>query len=171
MLEIRQIAKYNRARYPRHGEYVLPSKSVPHIVRDLAVLTALAALTETCGPPPPPRFLSEYDARWIITQAFSNAGLSFREDTKVLVRLSGGNSTELNLDGYNDSLKVGYEYVSRGDRDEFTAEICRQLESSKYTSAPHVLTVDALLERESPQEHLEGVVKAFLDSLKAHGVI
>ena len=80
-------------------------------------------------------------------------------------------STVLYIDGYNDSLRVGYEYIADKDRDDFTYDVVDALADSTEADGPYIKTVNEVIDHSSSQDHLELTVESFIDTLKAHGVI
>ena len=175
MLQIKRIACYGLPRYPRGGQYVMPSKSTVAMVRETAALLALAALVESCdnpsGAPMPPRYVSEASARQAIGQVFAGRNLALDTSQVVRVPLDGVDTLVLNVDGFNDSLQVGYEYILWDDREQFTPPVCKTLDSLNLVATPHILTVDAEADRVGAEARLQLIVNQFLDSLAAHGVI
>lgn len=177
MLKIRPLAMYHRAKYPAFGMFHNAPKTTPGKIRDITVLAGLAVMLDSClpfstsGVPVPPRMISEADARNMIDKVFVSYGLSVEHDLKLRYSLNGNDSTLLEIDGYDDSLNVGYEYISVDDRLTFTRSLSAHLDSLKLSDSPHILPIDALPDSERDSQLLEQISRSFLDSLKAHGVI
>jgi hypothetical protein len=176
MLQIRRVDRYDLPRYPRYGQYVLPPNSTGAKVRDAVALVVVAASLESCippimGVPIHPYNVSELDARQTIDAAFAERGIKLSTDRSVAVPLSKKDTVKLEIDGYNDSLQIGYEYISYGDRAAFTSEVCYVLDKLKRTASPHIATLQPVVEGVDAQAHLRQIVAAFLDSLKAQGAI
>ncbi len=177
MLQITKITQYARPKYPHGGQYVCPPSTAGARVRDAAALLSLVALLDSCGTeptggvPPPPQLLSEASARQIIKQVFTARSITLDTSQVVTIPLSPTDTLELNLDSFNDSLQVGYEYIYEGDNTEFTPAIRNTLDSLNEESMPHILTLDAETQRAAAEAHLQQVVNEFLDSLHAQGVI
>jgi hypothetical protein len=177
MLQIKRITRYNLPRYPRGGQYICPPSTVGAKIRDVSALLALAALIESCddhttsGVPIPPNFISEVNARRVITNVFTARNIALDSNQVVTIPLDGVDTLVLNVDGFNDSLQVGYEYILWDDALEFTPAVSSVLDSLNHHATPHVLTVDAEPRGANAEAHLQQVVQQFLDSLGAHGVI
>lgn len=176
MLQIKQITTYNLPRYPQCGQYVCPPRSSVALVRDAAALVAMAALLDSCmwhttGVPPPPEFVSEFNARQTIEKVFSSRGIALAADQLITVPGLNSDSLSLVVDGFNDSLQVGYEYVVDQDWVAFPSEVCDRLDSLNRTATPHITAIQAPWQAEDAEAYLRRVVEAFLDSLKSQGVI
>jgi hypothetical protein len=176
MLQIKQIARYDLPRYPKHGQYVYPPSTAGARVRDVAALLALAALIESCmwhtaGIPPPVKYFSELEARKAIEGAFSARGIRLQADRTVVLPTADSDSLVLTIDGFNDSLQVGYEYVVDQDWSVFTSDVCHLLDSVNRTATPHIAAFQAQSPAEDSDKYLRRVAEAFLDSLKVQGVI
>jgi len=177
MLQIKRIIRYDLPRYPRCGQYVCPPRSSGAFVRDAAALLALAALLDACderplgGVPVPPRYVSEIDARQIMNQVFADRDITLDSSQVVTIPIGVHDTLTLNVDGFNDSLQVGYEYILWDDQEQFTPDVSRTLDSLNLAATPHILTVDAELDKAGAEAHLQLVVQEFLDSLAAQGVI
>ncbi len=178
MLEITRLEIYDRARYPRFGHYVRPPKSIARVVRDVAPLAAMTALLESCssnpptgGVPEPPKLVTEAQARAVIDSAFASQDVTMRFDVDTTIHFAPNDSASLSLDGYNDSLKVGYEFVAGADSLTFTPEVCDKLDDSTYAMEPNILVMDGEYRLNDYHQRLELAVQNFLDSLRAHGVI
>jgi hypothetical protein len=176
MLQIKQIARYELPKYPRGGEYIHPPRTSAALLRDAAVLIAVATVLDSCVPPlmgklALPKYVTELDARQAIGEVFATQGVKLKPDRTVAVRFGQSDSLVLSIDGFNDSLQVGYEYVSVDDRAMFTPGVCARLDSLNRSASPHILTVDAEVQQDGAEAHLRQVVETFLDSLKAQGVI
>ncbi|PWB71850.1 hypothetical protein C3F09_07405, partial [candidate division GN15 bacterium] len=171
MLEIIRLETYDRARYPRFGHYVRPPKSIARVVREVAPLAAITALLQSCssggptsGVPEPPRLITEAEARAVIDSAFATEDIAMRSDVDTTIHFAPNDSASLSLDGYNDSLKVGYEYVGGADSLTFTPEVCDKLDDSTYTMEPSVLVMNNEYRIDDYHQRLELAVQNFLDS-------
>jgi len=177
MLQIKQITRYDFPRYPPCGQYVCPPSTTGGKVRDVVALLALAALLDACderplgGVPVPPKYVSEVDARQIINQVFIDRDITLDSSQIVSIPMGAHDTLTLNVDGFNDSLQVGYEYVYWDDQLQFTPPVCATLDSLNLASTPHILTVDAEPDKAGAEMHLQKVVEDFLDSLAEQGVI
>ncbi|MFH0778018.1 MAG: hypothetical protein V2A71_05230 [Candidatus Eisenbacteria bacterium] len=179
MLRIQQIRRYRVARYPR-GSYSNKTPSSPKMILEGgAISLAMLALLQSCectgttGPPPVrPDLVTENEARQIIERVFTNRGLGMERDVPLVLRHGQGDSTELILDGFNDSLKVGYEYIYAAQDTSFTADVRQALEDSLAAErAPFVKVMDSTYKYSGYQQLLEQAVEEFLDTLQAHGII
>jgi hypothetical protein len=138
---------------------------------------ALAALLDACdeqplgGMPVPPKYVSEVDARQIINQVFIDRDITLDSSQIVSIPMGAHDTLILNVDGFNDSLKVGYEYILWDDQEQFTPAVSRTLDSLSDSATPHILTVDAELDKAGAEAHLQTIVREFLDSLAEQGLI
>jgi len=126
------------------------------------------------GPPPlVPDYVTEAEARAAIKQVFADNGVSLVEDFKLRFELSPGDSVDLELDGYNDSLRVGYEYLFGDDYTVFTPGVIGAVDSAASDSGPYIKTVDEIYKDQHPdyEAYLDNLMQEFVDSLKANGVI
>ncbi len=180
MLEIRRVNRYQTALYPI-GRYVKNVPPLPEslIKRGAVSLLALAVLETlscdngvgTTGPPPVfPEMITENEARQVIEQVFADSGIQMERDLRLIVHLAGNDSLELDLDGYNDSLHVGYEYIyEREDRESFNQRARQALDSLLYEKGPYIEPFDQWPKGYESDLRME--VEAFIDTLKAHGII
>lgn len=171
MLQIKQVKRYGAAQYPRGSYYRRPDRTaLPYVRRGLAATGVVVSLQMTgcLFPMPgamPVRSLSEADARPVIVRTFARQGISLTNDVLFIIQ-----GKQLAVDGYNDSLKVGYEYVSAEDQNSFTSEIIKELAGTRYGVGPHIEILEPAPAR-MPQSELELAVLQFVDSLRAVGVI
>jgi len=179
MLEIHRVNRYQTALYPA-GRYV---KNVPALPESLvkrgaisllalAVLETLSCETRTgvAGILRPPDMVTENEARQVIEQVFADSGVQMERDLRLIVHLAGNDSVELDLDGFNDSLQVGYEYIyDREDRESFNQRARQALDSLLYEKGPYIEPFDQWPKGYESDLRME--VEAFIDTLKAHGII
>ena len=179
MLEIRRVRRYRKARYPR-GRYVeytppLPASLVKRGAVSLFALAAIESLgcdTGSTGPPPVwPGFVTENEARQVIEQVFAENGVQLERDLPLMLHLAADDSVALDLDGYNPSLRVGYEYVLGEDWQTFTLQVQNALDSLASEDGPYVKPVEAIEQVEDYSSILRATVQEFIDTLKAHGII
>ncbi len=186
MLEIKTIKSYKLPKYPQ-GLYCSPSENYPwNLISTGIASTALLALLGCTGcigcagpPPMPPNYMTEREARTVISQAFAKYGVNFEEDIPCSFSLEG-NPFSGNLDGFNKELKIGYEYLSdHTDYEEF-----RKGYPEGYAHAgpwvagvltdvngPSILVVDNVAEGTSGKEYLENAVEEFVHELQSHGIL
>ena len=181
MLEIRRVKRYRKARYPRgrYSDYTppLPESLVKRGAISLFALTVLETLgcdsgNGVTGPPPlPPDLVTENEARQIIEQVFVDNGVQLERDLPFMLHLAADDSVALDLDGYNPSLRVGYEYVLGEDWQTFTLQVQNALDSLASEDGPYVKPVEAIEQVEDYSSILRATVQEFIDTLKAHGII
>ncbi len=157
MLRITQISRYDLPRYPQGGQYVHPPRSSAAKVRDAAALSILAYALRSCGPwmggkPLPPKYVTEIEARLVIGEVFAARGIKLVADQAVTVPFSQSGSAKLVVDGFNDSLQVGYEYISIEDKPIFTDDVCRRLDNLNRDASPHIITLPTEVEGEDAED-------------------
>jgi len=179
VLEIRRVKRYRRARYPR-GRYSDYTQPLPEslVKRGAVSLFALAAIeslgcdTGTTGPPPVwPGFVTEEGARTVIEQVFAENGVVLERDLPFILHLAAEDSVELTLDGFDPSLRVGYEYILGEDWENFTNEVSQTLDSLANETGPYIKPVPAIEKFDDSAVYLRAIVQEFIDTLKAHGII
>jgi hypothetical protein len=179
-LEIRRVKRYGAARYPRK-QYGEKTPDFPGTLMKRGALSfVMLALLEssacddvgTTGPPPVmPSLVTENEARRAIEQAFGAHGIGLQEDVGILLHYGDNDSTLLTLDGYNDSLRVGYEYVYGNDFREFSPAVRHALDSLIDAGGPYIEPIDVIEMQHDYNTILQQIVDEFVDTLKAHGVI
>jgi hypothetical protein len=185
MLTIQQVKRYCIARYPKEV-YSRKGRSLPKTLLERgAVSLVMLALLEFCdhgglragvgmmGPPPAlPELLTENEARQIIEHVFADNGVVLDNDVRLVLHYGQNDSAELILDGFNDSLEVGYEYAYSREDTVFTANVREALEDSLANNdAPYIKVLNSIHKYPGQQEFLEHAVEQFIDTLQAHGVI
>ncbi|PKK83167.1 MAG: hypothetical protein CVT49_10180 [candidate division Zixibacteria bacterium HGW-Zixibacteria-1] len=184
MLKHERIAKYNRARYPKYYFYrripAMHENIVKYGLGAAVIITALENIgcigNGIAGPPPiPPGMVTENEAREVVDSVFSANGINLTEDVILKIETAPGDSVELSVDGFNDSLKTGYEYISIEDsirdNDEYTPEVISRLNELTAQDGPYIKTIEPVYKDDDYKKHLETVVGEFIDTLKARGVI
>ncbi len=184
MLRIRQVASYSVPKYPRETFRPWRESAVLTHVRRGAATAALLAILESCdgdkglwpdggqtaGVPRPFPFLTEYEAYVIVTNVFADNRITLTPDVTLSVIGSDGDTTDVVLDGYNDSLRVGYEYVyGDDDLDTFSHVLIAQLDADAAGPGPYIKATYPCEKRRA--HDLEQLMQAFIDTLKAHGKI
>ena len=183
MLKIRRIKRYRTAKYPRRKYAQNKPGPAGDLLKRGGVSLVMLSLIEALGcdnngggigvtgpPPIVPDTVTENEARQIITQVFTSEGIVLNEDYRLAFQPSEPDSTVLWVDGYNDSLRVGYEYVYGSDHNTF-GPVLNALADSAEASGPYIKTVSEYLDNPPALENLELEIEAFIDTLKAHGVI
>lgn len=184
MLKHERIINYTRARYPKYYFYRRVPAMHENIVKyGLGAAVIIAAFENIgCDPvrppfgiPPPPDLMTEIEARAVVDSVFSANGINLTEDVILKVETAPGDSVELNVDGFNDSLRTGYEYISieNGIRDneEYTPAVISRLNELAAQDGPYIKTIEQVYKDDDYKKHLETVIGEFIDSLKARGVI
>ncbi len=182
MLKIQKVAKYDVPKYPKGLYYQKPPPFPGELLKRGAATLAMLALLESCsektvgttGPPPVlPDMVTENEAQQIINQVFTVNGLILENDVPFVLHLGPNDSTELRLDGFNDSLHVGYEYLTDTDNEDFNNEVLQRLDDLSTSAGPYI----KVLQTEHKYPHydyqmiMESYVQEFIDTLKARGVI
>ncbi len=176
MLKVEPIAVYRIARYPRGRYYSKPIPLPLLLAKKGIVPAALMLILESCdgtgttGPPPiEPEFITEQEARQAINIIFAGNGISLDEDVPIRFDLGGNDSTDLVIDGFNSDLRVGYEYITGRDDTSFTPQVIEALDEAAEGAGPYIKPAFRAYEYEL--EELQETMRAFIDTLKAHGVI
>jgi hypothetical protein len=183
MLRIRRIESYSIARYPEVEFKPWRQPAGATLVRNGALSAALLLMLESCegggfvgfgggtgttGPPPVyPDFLTENEARTVINKVFVDNGIPLEADILMSIVDSRHNTVNVVLDGYNDSLRVGYEYVTGTDPLTFTPQVIESIKMNTAGSGPYIGIAPA----EKHEVDLETLMQAFIDTLKAQGKI
>jgi hypothetical protein len=179
MLRINRVGSYAIPRYPQGVFKPWREPAAVTLMKRGVVSAALLAILESCdedggggtgitGPPPlVPQFLTENEARVIITNVFTDNGITLTPDVTLSIAGSHGDTTEVVLDGYNDSLRVGYEYVTPSDKVSFTSEVIARIRADATDSGPYI----TITGQQNYAGYLEFLMQEFIDTLKAHGKI
>jgi hypothetical protein len=174
MLRVRQIRSYAVPRYPAGGFEPWRQPAGVAMFKRSASSAALLLLLESCGetgttgpPPVRPDFLTENEARAAISQVFTTNGIDLTANAPFEVVTAPGDTTTLALDGYNDSLRIGYEYLADADNDSFTAAVIAKMDSATADAGPYVKITEEIVDADS----LARIMQNFIDTLKAHGAI
>jgi hypothetical protein len=184
MLRIERVKGYRLPRYPS-GQYCEPPggtrpRKVTGGVASVVMLMLLAASCDldpvgVVGPPPmPPEMVTEKEARAAIGAVFTRNGIGLKTDMPFTFTYGEQKPVSLDLDGFNQDLKVGYEYVTREDRGSFTDNVTRQLDSVNKTKSggPYVKIINEQVDYgDAALKDIEKAVQAFIDDLRARGVI
>lgn len=179
-MRLKQVKRYRRARYPR-GSYRRPMKGPVHrAARGGISSLLLMALTEACGdtgigttgpPPVMPDMLTEAEARAIIDRIFIENEIALEKDFPLIFRWAE-DSLAFEVDGFNDSLKVGYEYVERYSEDQvFTQEFRTALDSAGNADGPYIDLIRLEFFDHDQQATVEAEIEAFIQKLKGMGII
>ena len=153
---------------------------MPELLRDGAVLAGMMLLIESCdgsgttGPPPVlPDMVTESEARLIVNRVLQDNGITWQNDAPLTLNLAGGDTAQLVIDSYNDSLRVGYEYVGHDDYDIFTPQVTTTLDGLAKAQGPYIEVIEPVYKYDDTdyEQILESTMQQFLDTLKAHGVI
>jgi len=178
MLRIKKVKKYTVAQYPQGIYRVKPDSPAQALWKGSVSSAVMLAILESCdgvgttGPPPVlPEMVTENEARNVIERVFDNNDIDLQEDVDYLFRYGINDSTQLDLDGYNDSLNVGYEYIAGADSGTFTPEVINALDSAQSDSGPYVKTVDEFERSPDFETYLENLIQEFIDTLKVQGII
>jgi len=177
MLRIKRVVLYSVPKYPREVFKPWREPAAVTVMKRGAVSAALLAILESCdegvgvtGPPPvPPDLMTENEARAVITNVFTDNGITLTPDVTLSIIGNHSDTTDVVLDGYNDSLRVGYEYVTGTDVSSFTEDLIAQLDADAANSGPYIKATTAV--RDDQASRLERTMQAFIDTLKAHGKI
>jgi hypothetical protein len=183
MLRIEPIKSYKLPRYPQGLYYERPNTHPWKIAGGIASVAMLALLVSSCkpvgvvGPPPlPPDMVTEREARTIIDGIFARNGIDLQADVPFSFSLGDQNLINLELDGFNKDLNIGYEYISSEDQTTFTQEVVAELDKAceSNVSGPHIKTIGTEYiygEAEDAYEDLENTIQDFIADLRSRGII
>jgi hypothetical protein len=178
MLKVKQVRKYSLAKYPQGNYQEPPEHLLPEILKDSAMIASMMLLLESCsgtttGVPNPPEMVTETEARSVVNRVLQDNVITWRSDVQLAIGLGGSDTVRLVVDSYNDSVRVGYEYVTDDDYASFTPRVTAVLDSVANAQGPYIKVIDEIERREHSdyEQLLERSMQQFLDTLKAHGVI
>ncbi len=161
------VAKYPQKEYAKHHQLAILKHA-----QNSAALTMLASLALGCGglgvsgpPPVEPDMITEQAAREKIVEVFSRNNISLESDVAVLFEISDTLNESITLDGYNDSLSIGYEYISEDEPDYFSDELSEVLNDT--TDDRHIL----MMYCEGYESLLDHLTQDFIDDLRARGIL
>jgi hypothetical protein len=177
-MRIRPLGRYDIAKYPQAQFARYHQSKVLQHVKNGAALALFTTLFQSCtndggdliGVPPPPDLITEHVAREKIVDAFSRNSISLESDVDVLFAISDTLNQSFTLDGYNDSLSVGYEYISVDDPDltNYSYQIREAINDT--TDNKHILLLDDYFE-EGYESLLDTLTQDFIDDLRARGIL
>ncbi len=133
MLRVKQVRNYRVAKYPRATYQHPPTFAVPDLLKHSAAATVMMFLLESCDFSKPtsglPRvdFVTETEARQVLNNVLQRNGISFKSDVVINLDLGIHGSGVLVVDAYNDSLRVGYEYLLAEDVGSFDGTVTMRL--------------------------------------------
>jgi hypothetical protein len=177
MLKIKIINKYTLPRYPAGIYHSRPEPKSIKIAKGSLAVALMATFLDSCncvgvtGPPPlPPEMVTENEARAVINRVFARNDIILEPDKSLTFHFTQNDSALLNLDGYNDSLKIGYEYIYQNDKSSFNSQIVNALDSVAHSpGGPHVKAVEAIPKYSDYGIFLDSLMQKFIDTLKAQG--
>jgi hypothetical protein len=187
MLEIKRLKSYKVPKYPEghYYEVKVNGDRNPGVTSGIlaAGLSTLILYTScncqpigVTGPPPVPSLMiSEQEARMAIKKIFQDNGITFKEDIPYSF-VTDNETIQVNLDGYDESRKVGYEYFSEQDisgENSAANEKLRQKYLNNLTS-PIIKILDPAnyYDEETKKEALQQIekeVNEFIKSLRSNG--
>lgn len=179
MLRLKPRRIYRVAKYPRKRFEPYRKSDTAALVQKGGLALLLTALLDACdgnggsgitGPPPVlPEMVTEAEARAMIETVFSEEGISMANDVPVVLRWSPQDSMTLDLDGFNDSLRVGYEYNSESIW--YPAELRQAIVDAIDGGGPYIRIMEPEVKDSGAGARIRLDIEAFIDTLKAHGVI
>jgi hypothetical protein len=120
--------------------------------------------------PKPPEYVSEADAREVIIQAFADNNISLETDFPMQINIPViGNITAI-VDGFNDSLNVGYEYVNITEVYDMACP-SNAFDSMAAADGPFIRMISPRLTMVEYQGLFRNIIQNFIDSLKVRGII
>lgn len=179
-MKIKRLRRYNRAKYPR-GAYRRPRRNpVGHKAKGGLTSLLIMALTEACegtgvgvtGPPPVmPEMVTENEARQVINQVFVANGVSLQEDYPLVFRWAQ-DSLAFHVDGFNETLGVGFEYIDpAGESPSLTDEFRTALDAAEEDGGPYIEIVDPAVRDSGYEAAMEQQILAFIERLRGMGIV
>jgi hypothetical protein len=178
LLKIKPVRRYRIARYPQ-GTYRPHSDLISDALYKGALAPAAMLLimetscgSGTTGPPPlPVDLVTENEARAVFDQVFADNNITLENNVSLWFKTAANDSIQLDVDGYNDSVNVGYEYMAGEDYRLYTPEVRAALDSAIHDAGPYINVVQPIEKGDNYETVLENIMQGFIDSLKAQGVI
>ncbi len=177
-MKIRSMSKYSVPRYPRGVYYSKPGVLPKELTRAGALSVIAALVLQSCDGKgtqiagvPAISPISEQVAQGVINGVFDRNGIDLDHDVLVRFERAAGDTVDLVVDGYNDSLAVGYEYLIGLDYSTFDHQVVAVLEDSALAKEPHITPIHNVDVNGPWQQTLETATQQFIDSLIARGVI
>ena len=179
MLKVQRVSEYNLPKYPRFVYRKRESSNVVKLAKRGIVSAIMIAMLENCNGIGgrttgilQVNLLTENEARVLITEVFSRNGVEMEDDVIRAIALADGDTTDLTFDGFNDSLDVGYEYISDSpDEFEFSPQVREVLDSLSESDGPYTRSIGAAENTTTGRDNLTDVIQEFVDSLKSQGII
>ncbi len=180
MLRIQPMVRYNVPKYPQNEFRQKPPDFILKLIVKGILPVTILPLLQGCdliegtghvdgGLIEPPK-LSEAEAKPIIESVFITNGIQLDKDISVAFMRNDTTTVHINLDGYNDSLRVGYEYMNYDEYDSLDTWDIREItEEAINDSGPYVKSIHEWYEENS--ESLDEYVQTFIDSLRSQGII
>jgi hypothetical protein len=174
---VRNLDDYQKAHYPVL-DYTYYDQLIAKLLLHHGLLPAsVASLLSTvfCGGLTSPEMLDEQKARTIIEKVFNDNSVTFEADVPFTIQTSDTSTCEFQLDGYNQQLKIGYEFFEYSD--DPACEQCRlkpdKLEQAMEGYDLQILPIENMDINNNPyyEQQLELKVKAFIDQLKVQGIL
>ncbi|MDP8206211.1 MAG: hypothetical protein P9L92_06070 [Candidatus Electryonea clarkiae] len=186
MLRIKKVKNYMVPKYPQ-GVYLKKPPGLAGRLMSATVLTSAGIVAlqgckydQTGGVPAVQKSMTETDARDIVEKVFAENDIQMTQD--ILLYFSHGNidSAQLNLDGFNDSLKIGYEYAYDGwvinsdeeyydPEEEIPDSLAFEIEQALGNEGPYIKLVRHVTE--DGESHLSSLIQDFIDQLREQGII
>ena len=181
MLKVRRVRRYRKARYPRGRFRARRRRASGTATAGGLSALILLALTEACaaeggtgivGPPPlMPEMVTENEARQVIRQVFLENGIQLQEDVPLVFRWAT-DSLAFDVDGYNTEMEVGFEYVDPDTEwGTFSADFKAAVSRAAAAEGPYIDLVDPVVKSATFETTLEARTQAFINALRAQGII
>ncbi len=177
-MKIKRLRRYTRAKYPR-GTYRRSRKSpVGQTAKGGLISLLIVALTEACdgvgvtGPPPViPEMVTENEARQVINQVFLENAVALQQDFPLVFKWAQG-SLAFDVDGFNETLGVGFEYVNPdGESPSLSQEFRTALDAAEEDDGPYIEIVESAVWEPNYGAAMELQILAFIEKLRGMGII
>ncbi|MFC2170360.1 hypothetical protein ACFLQJ_00110 [Calditrichota bacterium] len=179
-MQVKKLKRYSIPMYPQGLFHPRRENTINKAVKAGTLSATLLALLQGCeefpyfgkgvdGNMAYEPAMTEADARLVIEEVFTRNNIQIPDEITLVFSSASADSIELDLDGYNDSLKVGYEYNGENEYLCYDDTLNAEFESALNDSGYHIKISSTVAEDDD--EYLENLMQTFIDSLKAHGVI
>jgi hypothetical protein len=118
-----------------------------------------------------PDLVTENEARQVIDRVFLDNGIPLQRDFPLVFRWAQ-DSLALEVDGFNDSLKIGYEYINpEGESPVLSEDFKTALAAAGNAQGPFIELAGPVIKDQDYEAALETEILVFIQRLKSLGII